>query len=173
MKVIVIALTTVAVSSIGGYAGRNVPMVEQIDVYEHLGQVSAIIFGLMGAWIAIIHPGALANILSRPTETESERSAINRLVFPMLTSTAVVTLALVVVSVLPIVKRVELTSASVTIGRGVSYGLISLMTISLMWGMVATMAPLDRIKSEADGIAAREETKARRHSQNLYRNRQG
>lgn len=49
---------TLAVAAVlaGAWFGRKVPFAEQWPMYEGLRTTAAIIFGVIGAWLAIIYP---------------------------------------------------------------------------------------------------------------------
>lgn len=58
-----ILLVVAAIFSIFSFfVGDLVSLPVQLDLYEALRDVSAIVFGVMGAWLAIVHPDALSSI---------------------------------------------------------------------------------------------------------------
>ena len=146
-----------------GYLGRSIPFAEQFPIFSSLGTVAAIVFGLMGAWIAVIYPGALSNLTKRKDDIQSDGEIlVSRLVVPMVISTIVVVLSLVVTSFSPLARRMLVGHLSSELLRGISFSLVSLLTLYLIYAVIVTMAPLDWIKSEAEAKADDARIRARK-----------
>ncbi|MCI5122880.1 MAG: hypothetical protein D3908_17170 [Candidatus Electrothrix sp. AUS4] len=57
--------------------GSDIKISEQLPLYESLRNTSAIIFGVMGAWIAILYPNSLLKIYGKLDAKNSEEEEKN------------------------------------------------------------------------------------------------
>jgi len=148
-----IALIALAAVIAGGWFGRVVPFAEQWPVFEALRTTASIIFAVIGAWLAIIYPDRLK--LSFRSEAEHTESAtgIGQLFTPVVHSTLILCVILVIGAVAPIAKRIDVPHIDVPIEvmRGGCYGLLVALTLWQLWTVVLTLVPADRVKSFVDG----------------------
>jgi hypothetical protein len=88
------------------YYGQNVPFERQWVLYDGLRNTSAIIFGVMGAWIAIIYPEALSSIVNKANSSNTANGAreAERLLPPLVYSAVILIFVLSVGILTPILK---------------------------------------------------------------------
>lgn len=144
-----------------GWWGRCVPFSEQWAAYDSLRQTAAILFGVLAVWIAVLHPQAVSQILSWRHHSKQVR----KLVFPMLVSTAVVGFTLVIGVAAPAAKRCPVLMHHAQVLRGVSFGLLILLTLLLLLSLLSTLVGLDDMKRETESRADQE-----RATQNMLPN---
>lgn len=163
MKVIKLLCGFLALALVGAGAwyGRFVPFTEQWPLFEALRTTAAIIFAVVGAWLAIIYPDRLRLSFNvSPKESAKDSDASTSLFTPVVNSTYVLCIILAIGVVVPLLRThvgivpIELwtgvSTTNVEIGRGVSYGLLVLLTLWQLWTVFCTLDPADRIKSYMD-----------------------
>jgi len=139
--------------------GESVAFSEQWPLYESLRNTSAIIFGVMGAWIAIIYPGALGKIFSsRDIEiNDNEYNKIKKLIAPMVYSTLIISFVLLVGVLAPLFKQVGFFMSHYLLMRKFAFGMLGMLTFSQLCALVLTLVPANIVQSDAQyGKAKRE-----------------
>lgn len=134
------------------FFGAKIAISVQLPIYESLRNTSAIIFGVMGAWIAILYPNSLLKIYGKVeiSESEKEYKSIKQLISPMVLSTIIVSLVLVVGLIAPIMRNIHFFVIHKEVVRSFSFSLLGLLTFLQLWALVATLAPSDMIQRTVD-----------------------
>lgn len=103
---ILLAIVSVAISYV---LGGGISYSEQWPLYESLRTTAAIVFGVMGAWIAIIYPQTLIKVTtSRDVDVNSvEYQRVRKLMMPMVCSTAILCAVLIVGIFAPLLGPVK------------------------------------------------------------------
>lgn len=147
------------VTCVGGWFGQKVPFASQWPMYEALRTTAAIIFAVIGAWMAIIYPERLRLSFKAPEEASSGKAdAAGELFTPVVNSTCILVVVLAVGTIAPLLKAHGLPGP-VTLWRGLSYGLLVALTLWQIWTVLLTLDPADRVKSFM--------SKERRHQRNV------
>jgi len=90
----------------GGWFGRVIPFAEQWPMFEGLRTTAAIIFGVIGAWMAIIYPERLKlSFRDAGQRTGPTATGLGQLFTPVVNSTAILGIILAIGVVAPIAKR--------------------------------------------------------------------
>jgi len=145
--VLLLALTLIG---LGGWYGRVVPFAEQWPMFEALRTTAAIIFAVIGAWLAIIYPERLKlSFRDEKAKPTSPSNGSGELFTPVVNSTYILCVILVLGAVTPVLRRHGLPG-DIAIWRGVSYGLLISLTLWQLWTVLLTLGPADRIKSFMD-----------------------
>lgn len=153
------ATATVAASA---YLGQGISWEHQEPVYSALFQVSAIVFGVMGAWIAIVHPKTLGEILSRQgQETEQSRRA-RKLLDAMKWATTIVAASLLVQLFAPLAKEVDILRAYKAFVRGASMAFVALLVVTQLWTLLLSLLPIDDAEGEIKRAVGSAESRNRR-----------
>lgn len=139
----------VAAVAAGAWFGRRVPFSEQWPMYEGLRTTAAIIFGVIGAWLAIIYPERLKLSFKNGAKGAPTETGIGQLFSPVVNSTIVLGAILAIGVIAPIVKHYPLP-LNVEICRGFSYGVLVALTLFQLWTVLLTLVPADTIKSFVD-----------------------
>lgn len=128
----------------------KVPFNDQWPLYEALRTTSAIIFAVVGAWIAIAFPERL-RLLSGNVEAQRGVSQRFRDLFePIVHSTVTLCVILLVGIAVPIVKGMSLTSSAASNLGQASFALLVFLTLWQVWTIVLTLVPADILKSAMD-----------------------
>lgn len=134
---------------LGGWFGREVPFAEQWPMFEALRTTAAIIFAVVGAWLAIIYPERLKLSFHVPDAKQGQSNGSGELFTPVVNSTFILCIILVIGAVTPVLRH-HGVPGNVEVWRGVSYGLLVGMTLWQLWTVLLTLIPADRIKSYMD-----------------------
>ncbi len=164
MRLLIILIAVVVVGG-GGWLGQKVPFAVQWPMFEALRTTAAIIFAVIGAWMAIIYPERLKLSFKDPSATTPGKAdAAGELFTPVINSTSILVIVLGIGVVAPLVKTIGLPGP-VAIWRGVSYAILIALTLWQIWTVMLTVDPADRIKSFM--------SKELRHQRNVeaYRNK--
>ena len=135
----------VFVLSVCFFYGKEVSFSQQWVLYEALRNTSAVIFGVMGAWLAIVYPGTLSDIL------KSEKNAdelFNRLIKPIIYSTAILIAVLFVGIITPILKQIPFFISHYKFLRALSYSSLGGLTCLQSWTLIIALVPADAIKKD-------------------------
>lgn len=153
----IVAAVGIIVSSV--VLGRNITFNEQMPIYDGLRNTSAIIFAVMGAWIALLYPGKLSQAFGQKpyTEKTNDIDQINRLFRPMIYSTVILMVVIGVSFAVPLAKQIAYLHPYKEVFRSVSFGAIAFLTILQFWSIMLTLVPGDTIKDDLDNIKSRAE----------------
>lgn len=134
----------------GAWVGRLVPFAEQWPMYEALRTTAAIIFAVIGAWMAIIYPDRLKlSLRSNGQPGHGDTTGMGKLFTPVVSSTAILCIILVVGAAAPLLKRVPIPVDVIWL-RGASYGLLVFLTVWQLWTVILTLIPASAIKTYVD-----------------------
>lgn len=146
---------------IGGsfWLGGGIPFKEQMPIYDGLRSTSAIIFAVMGAWIALLYPRKLSQVFGNKTSNEGQIEAdqIKRLFRPMIYSTVILMVVIGMSFFVPLAKQIPALCQYKEIFRAGSFALIGALTCIQLWSLIITLLPGDQIKDDLDQIQQREE----------------
>ena len=152
----VVSLLFIAVGTASLWVGRAIPFTEQWPVYDGLRQTSAIVFGIMGAWAAIVYPNAMTSLLRPGSKlTTEEKRSLNRLLRPMLISTLILAVILVVALIAPVVRHVPWLMSHREWLRGASFGTVGILTVAEILAVALVLLPFDDAKREIDYATSR------------------
>lgn len=153
----VIGILSVFCIAAGYMLGKNVSFSDQWPLYEALRNTSAIIFAVVGAWLAIIYPEKLRYSLREESGNGTQDSPNFELLLTPAVSSAVVLIIVLAVGVAaPLLKQVEILQPHISILRGSSFSLLMFLTIWQMIIVVIAILPVDFL------ITADARTKAQR-----------
>lgn len=137
----------------GGYIyGKQVPFAEQWPLFEALRTTSAIIFAVVGAWLAIVYPERLRFSLGSQESSGQSKSPnnIGTLLSPAVNSTGVLCIVLLVGVIAPLLKRTALVNMYLSECRGAAYALLVALTLWQTWTVILTLFPADLILSQTE-----------------------
>ena len=146
------------VSAASAVPGWFIPIERQLPLYEGLRDGSAIIFGVVGAWIALVYPSALANLRARrPSLDDPETVIASKLFNALLCSAGVLATALV----LPVGREVlrvfpELWTMHGYLRAG-SFILIVALTCLLLWALLLALLPGEAARRDLSHLERRRE----------------
>ncbi|WP_146003559.1 hypothetical protein [Kineobactrum sediminis] len=137
--------------------GQEIAMSRQMPLFEGLRNTSAIIFGVMGAWLAILHPESLKKIFGSDGGKipDQEKGTIMLLFSPILISTAVIAAVLVIFPLVEFSKTIDYFATHKRVLRGLSFSLLSVLTLLQLWALILTLAPGNIVKKHIDKESAK------------------
>ena len=119
-------------------------------MFEALRTTAAIIFAVIGAWMAIIYPERLKLSLRDPTQADKgSTTGLGKLFTPVANSTAILCIILVLGATAPVLRRYSLP-CDVSVLRGGSYALLVILTLWQIWTVVLSLVPASIVKSYVD-----------------------
>lgn len=131
--------------------GQHVPFSEQWPLFEALRTTAAIIFAVVGAWLAIVFPERLKlSLRTDSSKTKNSSAGMGQLLSPAIHSTAILSIVLVIGVVAPLLKRVAGLEPYTQEFRGISYSILVLLTFWQLWTVILTLVPADKVKEHAD-----------------------
>ncbi|OAD12272.1 hypothetical protein [Achromobacter insolitus] len=145
---------SVALVVVGVWFGRNIPFATQWPLYEALRTTAAIIFAVVGAWLAIIYPERLRFSARSADDGRSEMKSggegIGRFFTPIANSTAILCLILLFGIIAPILRQIPFLTEHAVYARAASYGVLVSLTLWQLWTVILTLIPADAIKRASD-----------------------
>lgn len=138
--------------------GQNIKFLSQWPLYEALRNTAAIIFAVVGAWLAIIYPEKLRMSLRSAQGEAGEDSPNFRLLLTPAVSSAVILIIVLGVGVAaPLLKQIPTVLDHAEMLRGISFGLLVFLTVWQMLIVVVAILPVDfLLAAEANTKAIRE-----------------
>lgn len=168
------ALVGIAILYLSCKIGGNIPFSKQWPLYEALRNTAAIIFAVVGAWLAIIYPDRLkfsfGEESSESKKTDSP-SKLKLLFIPAVHSTVILVILLLVGIIAPIAKEFDLFKNHIEISRRISFVLLTLLTLYqavivvlaiLPAGFLAHTAAKEAVQAKQASIFDRAKEKSRR-----------
>lgn len=151
-----IAAIVIAVSYWVFRVGGGIPFAEQWPQVESLREISSIIFGVFGAWIALIYPGKLEEIFKREKKEDRKNDvvAIERLLLPMRFTTVILFFLLLFGLFGPFLKQFPWAVANAFYFRGLSFLLLSVLSILQIVAIVMALFPAGLISQEIRQVEA-------------------
>lgn len=152
ITVALLFLLLLAAVAVGFIYGREVPFEEQWPLFEALRTTSAIIFAVVGAWLAIVYPERLRLTLSPTADHQAKQSPnnIGILLSPIVNSTVVLCIVLLLGVLAPLLKRADLVEMYLAESRGISYALLVALTLWQAWTVILTLIPADLLLSRSN-----------------------
>lgn len=156
-----VALAATTLVAAGAWFGQKVPVAEQWPMFEALRTTAAIIFAVIGAWMAIIYPERL-KLSFRPSSDPTQidvppPTGWGQLFTPVVHSTLILGVVLLLGITVPVLKHAGLP-VPVSCWRATSYGLLVALTLWQLWTVLLTLVPADKVKASLDSSDARTAT---------------
>lgn len=140
---IVIGLSCTGVLALSSVRGAGIPFADQWPLYEALRNTAAIVFAVIGAWLAIVYPERLKVGLGKKNGSGQADATgkVKQLLMPVVHSTLILAVVLIVGLVAPLVRDFDFVRSHVEAFRGVSYVLLACLTLLQVWTVVLTLLP--------------------------------
>jgi len=140
--------------------GQKVPFKEQWPLFEALRTTASIIFAVVGAWLAIIYPEQLKLAFSPKKQHKKKSSTVGlyEVLSPALHSTAILAIILLIGVIAPLARHSLLLLEYKKYLRGVSYSMLSLLTIWQLGTILLTLRAPDKTVRAADIEDRKDET---------------
>lgn len=144
--------------------GQAIPFSQQWPLYEALRNTAAIIFAVVGAWLAIIYPDRLRlSFRCGPGEAEPA-SNLSLLLTPAIMSTCILVILLLIGVIAPMLRQVEFLHSHLPMMRGISFFVLVMLTLWQVVIVVIAILPADIL------LGKEAEERARKDIENSYGN---
>lgn len=152
MKKILASLFFVGLVAAAGFLGQHVPFSQQWPLYESLRTTASIIFAVVGAWFAIIYPERLKLSFRGgiPSKDAKQDNGIHRLFTPIVHSTCILSIVLLVGVTAPLLKPWGFVTEHLPWWRGASYATLVALTLWQLLTVIFSLTGPDILKSHAD-----------------------
>jgi hypothetical protein len=154
MKIVIFALLWLVSGALvvaAAVFGKAITFQQQWPLFEALRATAAIIFAVVGAWLAIVYPERLKLSLGVATKGEAPvPDRFSSLFTPIAHSTMILGLVLLTGILAPIAKQIPWFLSNIAFTRSVSFVLLVVLTLWQIWTVVLTLVPADMAKSRAD-----------------------
>jgi hypothetical protein len=152
---IVLTLGAVIICGFGYYYGQHIPFAQQWPLYEALRTTAAIIFAVVGAWLAIVYPERLKFSFDEPSpkprsgQRKTSRKNFQLLFVPAIHSTVILIVLLLSGIIAPLLKQIMWAPESLEIIRGLSYLLVTALTLWQIAIVAMAIAPVEMLMGKA------------------------
>lgn len=127
------------------WVGDGIEYSAQRPVLIGLRYVSGIVFGVIGAWIAIVNPKELRATIRRRTDdlsgTEQNIELFQRLLSAMRYSTAILVVVLILTVAEPIARQSAFLLDNASIVRRVTFTILGVSAAAQLWSVILAVAP--------------------------------
>lgn len=142
---VILAIALISISFLVGCVyGNGISLKVQLGLYKTLREISSIIFAVIGAWIAIIFPGALTKIFKKGISIEDKSKEVLRvklLIQPMILSTISIIISVFIEFSSPIIKSIKFFTDIKGILLSFSYGLLASLFLLEVWCLIMALIP--------------------------------
>lgn len=135
--------------------GHYVPYAEQAQMYDALRAISALIFGVVGAWLAVLY-SAYKNT-SGEIKDDREKSLPIKLLQPLTYSIYIIIFTLIVPLCVPLVKLLPVNYIYFTVLRSLSFSLLCVMTALQFYTLLLSLLPFDWFKTEIELLSKKDQ----------------
>lgn len=136
------------------WRGSTVTFHDQWPLYEALRNTAAIIFAVIGAWLAIVYPERL-KVSLRGGSRNAQGSGVSEngqrvvtLMAPIVHSTFILAAVLAIGIVAPLIRELQFVREHVEIFRGISYGTLTALTFWQLWTVILTLVPASEVTTK-------------------------
>lgn len=172
MRIWIAIILSIVIGAIFWPFGRNVDMKTQIELYKAIQSISVVVFGVMGAWIALVFPDILTRAKEGTEDGVFERIRVfNWLIASMVTSTSVLLIAFIVQISDPILKQFPILILNKSVVRSASFSMVGFLASIEFWCVLMTLVPLDYSKEAL--YSAKNRLKTIRSKNRILRKRSG
>ena len=147
---------------VGAVVGGEVSFSDQLALLRSLAEFSALIFALLGIWIAILCPKVLDRILGQGENQAAtalpEIRAVNRLLLPLVLATSTVIFFLLLSFASPALRQCPWLIEHRILCRSILYPVIGVLVLLQSWCLLMAIVPADLLKR----LIVRREKEAKR-----------
>lgn len=135
---------------LGCVYGSVVDFSHQKEIYEILRNTSAIIFGVVGAWYAVITPIYLGNENKNSKEAIYARKLLKNLLVPIKYSVYILCITIIFQLLYPISSLVSLGNIAKIALKAVSFGTICALAVMMLFTLIRSLVPNDFVQTDIE-----------------------
>jgi len=129
--------------------GGSVSFAQQWPLYEALRNTAAIIFAVVGAWLAIVYPERLQMSQGKQGEANpKDAEKVTKLLEPIVNSTVILAIVLIVGLVAPLVKGIPFVRGHVEVFRAISFVILASLTLLQICTVILTLIPASDVRTQ-------------------------
>jgi hypothetical protein len=163
VRIFLLVVPALVAMGIGGYFGRLFPFVEQVQLLRELREVSTIIFGIMGAWSAIVYPDQLKRAL-RPTELlQVDDDALSRfrtLMLCIMLSAGIIAIILTMQFAAPVLSQIGWVRQHAQGFRAISFAMTCFLGVAQFWVILLMLKPINEADADVRRVQSAKESLA-------------
>ena len=146
-----VAVCTCLLVALPGYwFGRNITFASQWPIFEGLRTTASIVFAVVGAWMAIAYPERLKLTLRGEAQAAGPAQKMDTLLTPISHSTIILAVILLAGLIAPVAKSFSFVIEHKEVFRGISFALVSTLTVWQVCIVLLTLDPADKVKQAED-----------------------
>jgi len=135
---------------IGCIYGSFVDFKYQKEIYEILRNTSAIIFGVVGAWYAVITPIYLGNENKKSKEATYASRLLNNLLVPIKYAVYILCVTIIFQLLYPISSLVSLGGFMKMALKAISFGVICALSVMMLFTLIRSLVPNDFVQIDME-----------------------
>lgn len=133
---------------LGCLYGSAVEFKYQKAIYEILRNTSAIIFGVVGAWYAVITPLYLGNKNKNSREEKYARQLLKNLLTPIKYSVYILCITILFQLLYPLSTLITISNDVAIILKAFSFGIVSSLTVLMLFTLLRSLIPNDFVHTD-------------------------
>lgn len=154
---------TLAVIAWAGYTcGQAIPFSSQVQAFDTLRQTSVLIFGVVGAWLAVLFP----MVHTQAASQDDAQKLTKKLFKPLTSSLYIITYSLAAPLLAHLIKKIPYATLYIPELRGVGFASLCVATAIQIYTLLLALQPFDFFKTETD-IAIAKDDAAKRYRDNI------
>lgn len=136
----------VALFCVGFVYGQSVPFSNQLQVFDTLRQTSVLIFGVVGAWLAVLFP-----MVHTQTASQSDAQKLTKKLFkPITSSLYIIIYSLAAPLSVPLIKKIPCAALVIPELRGLGFASLCVATAIQIYTLLLALQPFDIFKVETE-----------------------
>ena len=135
---------------LGCVYGSVVDFKHQKEIYEILRNTSAIIFGVVGAWYAVITPIYLGNENKNSKEATYARNLLKNLLVPIKYSVYILCITIIFQLLYPISSLISLGCILRMTLKAISFGIICALSVMMLFTLIRSLVPNDFVQTDIE-----------------------
>jgi hypothetical protein len=159
---IILILIMSGIAAVGYYYGNSISLGDSWTYFEALRTTGAIVFGVMGALLAIVYP----EVIKQGFRTQERQDAmsvenIHHIIDPLAQS-AILLVLLVLLG--PAFAWIKVNYADSFYARSTAFGLLCMLSAWQVWILILVLRPLDLLRTHTSRAIAKAKVRQRIHS---------
>lgn len=150
-RIILIVILSALMGYAGYYYGGFLPISSQMKLLDPLVTLSAVVFAIMGIWLAVVFPNVISGVYKESSSVAKKQLLFKakRLLTPLLIATFV-SISTIVVRIISEILLVKIHNIDQSIPRGLFFNYIIFSSLALIVALVLSVAPGLQMLFEAD-----------------------